>query len=190
MTPEQWEQVSELYYAELETSLGENVNLGQYRIRGLLGRGGMGEVYLARDGKLGRDVAVKTLPREFSDDPERLERLRQEARVLASLNHPNIAIIHGLEDSGGVSFLVLELVEGETLAERVKRSGPLSINDALRIMGQVAEALDEAHIKGVAHRDIKPANIKVSSGGRVKILDFGLAKILHTEPAVASPDEG
>jgi serine/threonine protein kinase len=162
------------------SQLGENANLGQYQIRTLIGRGGMGEVYLAHDGKLGRDVAIKTLPKEFSDDPERLSRFRREARVLASLNHPNIAAIYGLDESAGVNFLVLELVEGETLAERLKRTGPMLLGEALQVMSQVAEALEAAHRKGITHRDIKPSNIKMTPEGRVKVLDFGLAKVLPT----------
>lgn len=165
------------------SQLGENANLGQYQIRILLGRGGMGEVYLAHDGKLGRDVAIKTLPKEFSEDPERLSRFRREARVLASLNHPNIAAIYGLDESAGVNFLILELVEGETLAERLKRTGPMLVGEALQVMSQVAEALEAAHRKSITHRDIKPSNIKVTPEGRVKVLDFGLAKVLRTAAA-------
>src|SRR5262249_19937152 len=158
-------------------------NLGQYQIRALLGRGGMGEVYFAHDGKLGRDVAIKTLPAECGDDPERMERLRREARALASLNHPNIAAIYGLEEVGGVHFLVLELVEGETLAQRLRRTGPMSVEEALRVMSQVADALETAHCKGITHRDIKPANVKLTPEGRVKVLDFGLAKRMPAEAA-------
>ncbi|MGH9785988.1 MAG: serine/threonine-protein kinase [Terriglobia bacterium] len=124
---------------ESRIQAGERANLGQYEIQALLGRGGMGEVYLAHDQKLGRDVAIKTVPMEFSEDPDRLSRFRREARVLASLNHPNIAAIHGLEESAGVTFLILELVEGETLAQRLKRSGPMPVEEALRVMNQVAE---------------------------------------------------
>ena len=150
---------------------------GPYRIVSPLGAGGMGEVYRAHDRKLGRDVAIKTLPHEFARDPERLARSRREARTLASLNHPNIAAIYGLEESGDVSCLVLELVEGETLR------GPLPIGRALDYARQVAEALEAAHDKGIIHRDLKPANVKVTgpaSGypGRVKVLDFGLAKAI------------
>src|ERR1017187_3565100 len=155
---------------------------GPYRIVSPLGAGGMGEVYRAHDSKLGRDVAIKTLPHEFARDPERLARSRREARTLASLNHPNIAAIYGLEESGDVSCLVLELVEGETLR------GPLPIGRALDYARQVAEALEAAHDKGIIHRDLKPANVKVTgpaSGypGRVKVLDFGLAK------AIWGPDQ-
>ena len=143
---------------------------GTYRILSLLGAGGMGEVYRAHDGKLGRDVAIKTLPPEFVRDPERLARFRREARTLAALNHPNIAAIYGLEESGDVDCLVLELVEGKTLC------GPLPIERALDYARQVAEALEAAHRKGIIHRDLKPANIKVTPQGAVKVLDFGLAK--------------
>lgn len=153
-----------------------------YEIVDKLGAGGMGEVYRARDSKLGRDVAIKTLPAAFAADPERLSRFRREARVLASLNHPNIAAIHSLEDDKGTHYLVLELVEGETLADRIAR-GPVPVKEALRICSQVAEALEAAHQKGITHRDIKPANIKVTPEGRVKVLDFGLAKAFAVEGA-------
>ena len=145
---------------------------GPYRIVSPLGAGGMGEVYRAHDSKLGRDVAIKTLPHEFARDPERLARFRREARTLASLNHPNIAAIYGLEESGEVDCLVLELVEGETLR------GPLPVQTALDYARQVAEALEAAHDKGIIHRDLKPANVKVTPQGRVKVLDFGLAKAI------------
>ena len=149
--------------------------LGNYEIRSLLGVGGMGEVYRAHDSKLGREVALKVLPPAFTHDPERLARFKREARMLASLNHPNIAAIYGFEESGGRHFLVLELVPGQTLAERAA-AGPLPVPEALTICGQVAEALEAAHAKAVIHRDLKPANIKVTPEGRVKVLDFGLAK--------------
>jgi Tol biopolymer transport system component len=149
--------------------------LGSYKVLSLLGAGGMGEVYQAHDTKLGRKVAIKILPSAFVHDPERLSRFEREARVLAALNHPNIATIHGLEESGGVHYLVMELVPGETLAERITR-GALPIEEALKIGGQIAEALEAAHEKGVIHRDLKPPNVKVTPEGRVKVLDFGLAK--------------
>jgi serine/threonine protein kinase len=158
---------------------GVGRQLGPYRILSPLGAGGMGEVYRAHDSKLGRDVAIKTLPPEFARDPERLARFRREARALATLNHPNIAAIYGLEESDNVDCLVLELVEGETLAERIKRMGPLPVEKALDYARQVAEALEAAHSKGMVHRDLKPANVKVTPEGRVKVLDFGLAKAVR-----------
>jgi eukaryotic-like serine/threonine-protein kinase len=145
---------------------------GPYEIVAPLGAGGMGEVYRAHDSKLGRDVAIKTLPPEFAGDPERLARFRREARTLASLNHPNIAAIYGLEESGEVDCLVLELVEGETLR------GPLPVAEVLDRARQVADALEAAHAKGIIHRDLKPFNVKVTPQGRVKVLDFGLAKAI------------
>src|SRR5438046_916603 len=151
--------------------------LGSYQVLSLLGAGGMGEVYRARDTKLQRDVAIKVLPKRFLDDSDRLGRFRREAQLLASLNHPNIATIHGLEQSGGVHYLVMELVAGETLAERIERAGPLAVSDALSLCRQIAEALEAAHEKGVIHRDLKPANVKVTLDGEVKVLDFGLAKV-------------
>jgi eukaryotic-like serine/threonine-protein kinase len=149
--------------------------VGCYQVISLIGAGGMGEVYQARDRQLGRDVAIKVLPAGFVHDAERLARFQREARMLASLNHPNIATIHGLEQSDGVQYLVMELVPGETLAERLS-AGALSVAEALKIGGQIAEALEAAHERGVIHRDLKPANVKVTPEGRVKVLDFGLAK--------------
>jgi serine/threonine protein kinase len=149
--------------------------LGSYEVLAPIGAGGMGEVYQAHDTKLGRDVAIKVLPEAFAHDPERLSRFQREAKMLAALNHPNIATIHGLEQSDGVHYLVMELVSGETLAERVEK-GALPLQEALKIAGQIAEALEAAHEKGVIHRDLKPANVKVTPEGRVKVLDFGLAK--------------
>ena len=131
--------------------------LGSYTLMEPIAAGGMGEVYRARDSKLGRDVAIKVLPPHFTSDPERRSRFAREARVLATLNHPNIAAIHGLEDSDGVTALVLERVEGETLAERLER-GPLPLPRAITIAAQIADALDAAHEKGIVHRDLKPAN--------------------------------
>jgi serine/threonine protein kinase len=148
---------------------------GAYQVISLLGVGGMGEVYEARDAKLGRIVAIKVLPREFTHDPERLSRFQREARMLAALNHPNIATIYGLEQFDGVHYLVMELVPGQTLAARVAK-GRLPVDEALMLAGQIAEALEAAHEKGVIHRDLKPANVKVTPEGRVKVLDFGLAK--------------
>jgi serine/threonine protein kinase len=149
--------------------------LGHYQLTSQLGKGGMGEVYQARDQKLGRDVAIKVLPEEFAKDADRVARFQREAKVLASLNHPNIAAIHGLEESDETKFLVLELVEGETLAERLKR-GPIPVEESLKLALQIAEALETAHEKGIIHRDLKPSNIKVTPEGKVKVLDFGLAK--------------
>jgi eukaryotic-like serine/threonine-protein kinase len=162
--------------------------VGPYFVKALLGAGGMGEVYRARDTKLNRDVALKVLPDSFTRDPDRLARFAREAQVLASLNHPNIATIYGFEDRGDVHALVLELVEGPTLADRIAR-GPLALPEALPIARQIADALAVAHEHGVIHRDLKPANIKVCDDGTVKVLDFGLAKPLQdaqSEPS-ASP---
>ena len=149
--------------------------LGVYHLQALLGAGGMGEVYRARDTRLERDVAIKILPQMFTADPDRLARFEREARVLASLNHPSIGAIYGLEEADGLRGLVLELVEGETLADRLRR-GPLPVAEALFFARQMAEALDAAHERGIVHRDLKPANIKITPEGTVKVLDFGLAK--------------
>ena len=157
-------------------SLAVGARLGPYEITGFLGVGGMGEVYRARDTRLKREVALKILPAEFAADPERLGRFQREAEVLASLNHPNIAAIHGVEESGGTRALVLELIEGQTLAGRIAQ-GPIAVDDALSIARQVAEAVAAAHEHGVIHRDLKPANIKLRPDGTVKVLDFGLAKL-------------
>ena len=148
--------------------------LGPYVIRSLLGVGGMGEVYRAHDPTLGREVAIKVLPSAFVSDPVRRARFDREARTLATLNHPHIGAIYGVEEAGDVRGLVLELVEGETLAERISRGLPPA--DALSIVRQIADALDAAHEKGIVHRDLKPANIKITPEGAVKVLDFGLAK--------------
>ena len=156
-------------------SLSPGARLGAYTVVAPLGAGGMGEVYRATDTKLGRDVAIKILPSEVAQDPERLARFRREAQLLASLNHPNVAAIHGLEEAEGQLFLVLELVEGEDLAQRLKR-GAIPVDEALALARQVAEALEEAHEKAIVHRDLKPANVKVTPDGKVKVLDFGLAK--------------
>src|SRR5215468_11114010 len=155
--------------------LGPGTRLGPYEILSALGAGGMGEVYRATDTNLGRHVAIKVLPEAFAQDPERIARFEREAKTLASLNHPNIAIIHGLEKSHGTCALVMELVEGEDLSERIAR-GPIPIDEALPIARQIAEALEAAHEQGIIHRDLKPANIKVRADGTVKVLDFGLAK--------------
>ena len=160
--------------------------LGHYEIVSSLGAGGMGEVYRAKDTKLGREVAIKLLLDEVSADPERLARFEREARVLASLNHNNIATLHGFEKEGDTSFLVMELVEGETLADRIKR-GAIPVDEALPLFIQIAEGLEAAHEKGVIHRDLKPANIKVTANGQVKILDFGLAKAMAPEVDTGDP---
>jgi serine/threonine protein kinase/Tol biopolymer transport system component len=163
--------------------------LGPYRILEEIGRGGMGRVYRALDGELGRHVAIKALPEEFAAQPERLKRFEREARLIASLTHPKIAAIHGLQREHGVPFLVLELVEGGTLQQRLHR-GALAVREALEIALQIGEALEAAHEQGVVHRDLKPSNVKISEEGAVKVLDFGLAKALvnHTSAdELASP---
>jgi eukaryotic-like serine/threonine-protein kinase len=152
-------------------------HLGSYEIIALLGKGGMGEVYRARDAKLKRDVAIKILPDEFSRDPDRVSRFQREAEALAALNHPNIGGIYDLQHSGTTRFLVLELVEGDTLADILKRRSALPVDKALLIAKQICDALEAAHEKGIIHRDIKPANIKITLDGNVKLLDFGLAKV-------------
>jgi len=156
-------------------TLSAGTRLGSYEVLGPLGAGGMGEVYRARDLNLGREVAIKILPTELASDQEHLARFEREARLLASLNHPGIATIHGIERGEEGPFLVLELIEGETLAERLA-AGPLPIPEALEVCGQVADSLGAAHDRGVIHRDLKPGNIKITPEGRVKVLDFGLAK--------------
>jgi serine/threonine protein kinase len=161
-------------------SLEIGQKLSSYEITSLIGKGGMGEVYRARDSKLKRDVAIKALPDEFSRDHDRLIRFQREAEVLASLNHPNIAAIYDLEEANNATFLVLELVEGETLAARIER-GPIPVEEALNVARHICEALETAHEKGVVHRDLKPANVKVTREGKVKVLDFGLAKAFAQE---------
>src|SRR5205823_7436214 len=156
-----------------------------FEITAHLGSGGMGDVYQATDAKLGRSVAIKFLPEAFSHDTERVARFQREARVLASLNHSNIATIYGVEETNSRHFLVMELVGGETLAERIQR-GAIPLEEALPIAKQIAEALEEAHEKGIIHRDLKPANIKVTPEGKVKVLDFGLARAYEREQADAS----
>jgi Tol biopolymer transport system component len=157
-------------------------SLSHYSIVEKIGKGGMGEVYKAKDQKLGRDIAIKVLPEEFAKDADRVARFQREAKLLASLNHPNIAAIHGLEESNGTHFLVLELIEGGTLADRIK-NGSIPVEESLKLALQIAEALEAAHEKGVIHRDLKPANIKVTPDGKVKVLDFGLAKAFAGEQA-------
>jgi eukaryotic-like serine/threonine-protein kinase len=163
-------------------ALSAGTRLASYEILSPLGVGGMGEVYRARDTKLGRDVAVKVLPALFAQDADRMARFAREAQVLASLNHPNIAAIYGLEEGA----LVMELVEGPTLAERIQLR-PIPLCEALPIAREIAEALEYAHEKGVIHRDLKPSNIKLSPEGRVKVIDFGLAKALGTDAVPGDP---
>ncbi len=167
-------------------SITPGTRFGPFEILALLGSGGMGEVYRARDTRLHRDVALKVLPKEFAQDPERVARLTREARLLASLSHPNIAAIHGIEEQHGEIALVLELVEGPTLAERFA-SGPLPLATALSVAQQVAEAIEAAHARGVIHRDLKPANLKLTADGQVKVLDFGIAKALADDSALQTP---
>jgi serine/threonine protein kinase len=163
-------------------TIAAGTRLGSYEITGAVGAGGMGEVYRARDAKLGRDVALNVLPEAFARDAERMARFQREAKVLASLNHPNIASIYGLEDSGSTHALVMELVEGPTLADRIK-SGPILIAEALAIAKQMCDALEYAHERGIVHRDLKPANVKVTNDDVVKVLDFGLAKAIEGDAA-------
>src|SRR5439155_14209989 len=163
--------------------------LGPFDIGALIGVGGMGQVYRARDSKLNRDVAVKILPDYFAADADRLARFTREAQTLAALNHPNIAHIYGLEEAGGVRALVMELVEGEDLAEPMKR-GPIPIDAAIDIARQIAEALEAAHEQGIVHRDLKPANIKIRPDGVVKVLDFGLAKAMARSDVVKPSGSG
>ena len=163
-------------------SLNPGTRLGPYEVTAQIGVGGMGEVYRATDTNLGRQVAIKVLPEAFASNAERLARFEREAKTLASLNHPNIAIIHGLEKTDSVRALVMELVEGPTLADRIAQR-PIVLDEALRIAKQIAEALEAAHEQGIIHRDLKPPNVKVREDGTVKVLDFGLAKAM--EPAAA-----
>ena len=156
-------------------SLALGTRLGPYEVIALLGAGGMGEVYRARDVKLSRDVAIKILLGPVAADPERLSQFQREARTLASLSHPNIGGIHGLIEENGITALVLELVEGPTLADRIAR-GAIPLDEALQVARQMADALEAAHEQGIVHRDLKPANVKIKADGSVKVLDFGLAK--------------
>jgi len=163
-------------------SLTSGARIGSYEIVAPIGAGGMGEVFRARDTRLNRDVAIKVLPAAFAHDKERVARFRREAQVVASLNHPNIAAIYGLEESNGVIGLALELVEGEDLAQRLTR-GAIPIDEAVEIARQIAEGLEAAHERGIVHRDLKPANVKITPDGTVKILDFGLAKAYEDDPS-------
>jgi len=161
-------------------AIQSGTHLGPYEVLSAIGAGGMGEVYRARDTKLGRDVAIKVLPSAFAGDTDRMARFQREAKVLAALDHPNIASIYGLEDSSGTRALVMQLVEGPTLADRIKE-GPIPTDEALKIAKQICEALEYAHERGIVHRDLKPANVKVTNDDAVKVLDFGLAKALEGE---------
>jgi serine/threonine protein kinase len=168
-------------------ALSPGKRLGPYEITAPIGAGGMGEVYRATDTHLKRQVAIKVLPAAVASDPEHLARFQREAEVLAALNHPNIAHIHGLENSDGNIALVMELVEGHTIAERIAQ-GAIPLDQALPIATQIAEALEAAHERGIIHRDLKPANIKLRSDGTVKVLDFGLAKPFEqTTPVAGGP---
>jgi len=182
-----YEPPAEIPSATRDLLLTSGARLGSYEITAQIGAGGMGEVYQAHDTKLGRDVAIKVLPEAFAHDPERLSRFQREAKMLAALNHPNIATIYGLEHSGGTHYLVMELVPGENLAERVKREGAVPIEETLTIAKQIADALEAAHEKSIIHRDLKPANVKVTPEGKVKVLDFGLAKAFAGDGANEDP---
>jgi len=164
-------------------AIPSGTKFGSYEVGAQIGAGGMGEVYQAHDTKLGRDVAIKVLPEAVAHDAERLARFQREAKMLAALNHPNIATIFGLEQSGATHYLVMELVPGDTLQQRVQRDGAVPIEEALAIAKQIAEALEAAHEKGIIHRDLKPANVKVTPEGKVKVLDFGLAKAFEGDPS-------
>ena len=159
-------------------SIQSGTRLGSYEIDTAIGAGGMGQVYRARDTKLGRSVAIKVLPPTFANDPQRIARFEREAQLLAALNHPHIASIYGFDESAGTKFLVLELVDGQTLANRLSGSAAagLGLDESLRIARQIVDALEAAHEKGIVHRDLKPGNIALTSDGQVKVLDFGLAR--------------
>jgi len=159
-------------------------DLLHYHIQARLGAGGMGVVYQARDTKLGRNVALKILPEMFASDPERVARFKREAKLLASVNHANIAALYGLEQADGRHFLLMELVQGDTLAERIAR-GPIPVEETLGIARQIIEGLEAAHERNVIHRDLKPANVKITPEGKVKVLDFGLVKVAEVATAQA-----
>src|SRR5271165_6567188 len=167
-------------------ALAPGTILGQYEIRSPLGAGGMGEVYRAHDSRLSRDVALKVLPEFLSSDPERLRRFEQEARAAAALNHPNILAVYQMGTCEGVPYLVSELLEGETLRESLRR-GPLPQRKAIDYAVQIAHGLGAAHEKGIVHRDLKPENIFITRAGRVKILDFGLAKVVESKESESGP---
>src|SRR5262249_27151297 len=171
--------------------LAAGTRIASYEVVELLGAGGMGEVYRARDTKLKRDVALKVLPDAFASDADRLSRFEREAELLATLNHPNIAAIHGLEQVDGTTAIVLELVDGETLEHKLRQpSRGLPLDEALAIARQIADALEAAHDRGVIHRDLKPANIKITPDGTVKVLDFGLAKMIEAGAGSADASSG
>src|SRR5262249_55190171 len=161
--------------------IAPGTRLGPFEVTATLGAGGLGQVFPAHDARLNRDVAIKVLPPEFATDPARMARFSREAQVLAALSHPNIAAIYGLEESGGSSALVMELVEGQTLGDRIA-AGPIPRDETLDFARQIAAALEAAHEKGIIHRDLKPDNIKITPEGKVKVLDFGLAKAMEAEP--------
>lgn len=167
-------------------TLSPGTRIGAYEITAPLGAGGMGEVYRARDTRLGRDVAVKILPEAVANDRDRVMRFQREAQTLAALNHPHIAAIHGLEETDGMTALIMELVEGEDLARRLARSA-IPTDEALAIAKQIADALEAAHDQGIVHRDLKPANVKIRPDGTVKVLDFGLAKASATASGEHDP---
>jgi len=166
--------------------LAPGTRLGVYEVVAAIGAGGMGEVYEARDTRLDRHIAIKVLPEQFASDPERLARFEREAKTVAALNHPNIAQIYGVEESNGTRALVMELVDGETLADRIVR-GPIPLDEALPIAKQIAEALEAAHEQGIIHRDLKPANINIREDATVKVLDFGLAKLSESPVSGSNP---
>src|SRR5262245_13465756 len=166
-------------------SLGAGSRVGPYEIQSVLGAGGMGEVYRARDTRLGRDVAIKVLGASFVHDADRVARLQREAQVLASLSHPHIAQIYGSEEFDGSLALVMELVDGETLASRIAR-GAVPVDEALSLARQIADALEAAHDQGIVHRDLKPGNVMITPDGQAKLLDFGLGKAIETEQSDVS----
>ena len=167
-------------------TLPAGTRLGAYEILAPIGAGGMGEVYRARDSRLSRDVALKVLPEEFFEDEDRVARFEREAKSLAALNHSGIAAVYSFEEISGRHILVMELVEGEGLDEKIA-AGPLPLDEALAFAKQIADALEAAHEKGIVHRDLKPANVRVTPDGKIKLLDFGLAKIFESDPTGSSP---
>jgi serine/threonine protein kinase len=174
------------YNRDTSVAITIGQQLGSYEITALLGKGGMGEVYRARALKLKREVAIKILPDEFSRDLERVGRFQREAEALAALNHQNIGAIYDLQQIDNTRFLILELVEGDTLADVLAKGGALPVEETLNIATQICEALEAAHEKGVVHRDLKPANVKITPDGKVKVLDFGLAKAMSGSAAVTT----